>query len=79
MKNFSVEREGIIIGACPDATFRVQLDNGSEILGDTSRQVKKNYTPIEVGDRVKVGLTSSGSTAGCITHRIPKSFVSHLR
>lgn len=77
MRNFSVEQEGIVVRSCPDATFRVQLDNGAEILGNTSRQVKKNYTPIEIGDRVRVGLASPGSTAGCITHRIPKSFVTH--
>ena len=71
MRSYFIETAGVVTELLPNALFRVQLDNGSHILGDPSRKMRKNYTPILMGDRVEVALTSHASTHGCITHRIP--------
>lgn len=67
MDNYFVEMEGIVIKMLVNSTFRVQLDDRSYILCNTSRQIRKSYTPVSVGDRVKVASRSRESTQGCIT------------
>jgi len=70
MTNYFIETEGVVTKVLPNTTFRVQLNNGTEIAGDISHKMRKNYIRVLVGDRVKVELTSSDSTQGCITERI---------
>jgi len=71
MKSYFIEMEGVVTKSRPNAIFEVQLDNGVEILGETSRKMRKNYTKVLIGDLVKVALPSHGSTQGFITHCIP--------
>lgn len=71
MGSYLVETKGIVTESLPNALFRVQLDNGSQILGDTSRKMRKNYIPVSMGDRVEVAMTSYESTRGCITRCLP--------
>ena len=67
MGSYLIETEGVVTELLPNILFRVQLNDGSQILGSPSRQMQKNYIPISTGDRVKVGLVSRESTQGCIT------------
>jgi translation initiation factor IF-1 len=71
MKSDLIEAEGVITEALPSAMFKVQLDNGFEILGHVSGKIRKNYIKILPGDRVKVELTPYDLTRGRITFRIP--------
>lgn len=71
MSSGFMEIEGVITKVLPNTVFRVQLDNGNEILGNLSQAMRENYTRILVGDRVKVELTSYDSTQGRITQLIP--------
>ncbi|TVQ05173.1 MAG: translation initiation factor IF-1 [Leptolyngbya sp. DLM2.Bin27] len=71
MKTDLIEAEGVITDALPGAMFKVQLDNGFEILGHVSGKIRKNYIKILPGDRVKVELTPYDLTRGRITFRIP--------
>ncbi|MEO1094305.1 MAG: translation initiation factor IF-1 [Cyanobacteria bacterium J06638_28] len=66
MGSYLVSTEGVVIELLPNILFRVQLSDGSEILGTPSRQMKKNYIPIEMGDHVEVAMTSQTATQGCI-------------
>ena len=70
MRNHFVETEGVITESLSGATFKVKLDHDSEVLCDLSRKMRKNFTPVEVGDRVNVALTSYESTQGCIIHQV---------
>lgn len=78
MGSYLVSTEGVVTELLPNILFRVQLSNGSEILGTPSRQMKKNYIPIEMGDHVEVAMTSPTATQGCIvgclSHKKATSF-----
>lgn len=71
MRSYLIGMKGVVVESLPEATFRVQLDNGSEILGETSRRMRKSYIPVSAGDRVKVELTSFDAPSCRITDRIP--------
>lgn len=71
MGSYLIETEGTVTESLPNALFRIQLDNGAQIVGDTSRKMRKNYVPVSSGDRVEVALTSYTSTRGCITRCLP--------
>jgi translation initiation factor IF-1 len=52
-----LEFEGLVIEALPDARFRVQLDNGHEIVAYTAGRMKKNRIKTLAGDRVTVEIS----------------------
>ena len=70
MSSEFIEAEGVITKVLPNTVFKVQLDDGREILGNLSREMQENYTRILVGDRVNVELVSYNSVQGCITQLI---------
>jgi translation initiation factor IF-1 len=49
--------------------FRVQLENGHEVLGHISGKMRINYIKITPGDRVTVELSPYDLTKGRITYR----------
>ncbi len=61
--------EGTIIEALPNATFRVELDNGHEILAYLSGKMRRHYIRVLLGDRVRVELSPYDLTRGRITFR----------
>ncbi|MGF1523883.1 MAG: translation initiation factor IF-1 [Leptolyngbyaceae cyanobacterium] len=70
MSSGFIETEGVVTKVLPNTVFRVRLDNGNEILGNLSNNMRENYTRILVGDRVKVELTSYNSTQCRITQLV---------
>ncbi len=50
--------------------FRVDLDNGFNVLAHISGKIRRNYIKILPGDRVKVELTPYDLTKGRITYRL---------
>ncbi len=56
----------------PNAMFRVDLDNGHNVLAHISGKIRRNYIKILPGDRVKVELTPYDLTKGRITYRLRK-------
>ncbi len=64
-----IEVEGIVTEALPNTSFRVQLDNGHEILAHSSGKMRMNYIRILPGDKVKVELSPYDLTRGRITYR----------
>ncbi|NER78820.1 MAG: translation initiation factor IF-1 [Leptolyngbya sp. SIO1D8] len=72
MNNYSIETQGVVTKVLPNTIFRIQVDDGTEVLGNLSHKMKKNYTRILVGDRVKIALTSYQARQGCITQRFPE-------
>ena len=65
-----IEIEGTIIESMPNAMFRVELENGHEILAHISGKIRKNFIGILPGDRVKVEMTPYDLSRGRITFRL---------
>lgn len=64
-----VEMEGTITEPLPNAMFRVELDNGHEVLAHISGKMRMNYIRILKGDRVLVELSPYDLTRGRIIYR----------
>lgn len=65
----AVEVEGTVTEALPNATFRVQMDNGHLVLAHVSGKMRKFFIRILAGDRVKMELSPYDLTRGRITYR----------
>jgi translation initiation factor IF-1 len=68
-KKDAIEMEGTITEPLPTAMFRVQLENGHEVLAHISGRMRMNYIRILKGDRVLVELSPYDLTRGRITYR----------
>ncbi|MDR5659528.1 translation initiation factor IF-1 [Serpentinicella sp. ANB-PHB4] len=64
-----IEVEGTVVEALPNAMFKVQLENGHEILGHISGKLRMNFIRILPGDKVTVELSPYDLTRGRITWR----------
>ncbi len=67
-----IKVDGIVKETLPNAMFRVDLDNGFNVLAHISGKIRRNYIKILPGDRVKVELTPYDLTKGRITYRLRK-------
>jgi translation initiation factor IF-1 len=52
-----LEFEGFVTEMLPDARYRVQLDNGHELVAYTAGRMKKNRIKTLAGDRVTVEVS----------------------
>ncbi|MGI6197894.1 MAG: translation initiation factor IF-1 [Candidatus Cloacimonadaceae bacterium] len=68
-KSGVIEVEGIVVDALPNTQFRVQLENGHEILAHSSGKMRMHYIRILPGDKVKVELSPYDLSRGRITYR----------
>ena len=68
-KSDSIELEGTVLEKLPNAMFRVELENGHEILAHISGKLRMNYIRILPGDRVVVEISPYDLTRGRITYR----------
>ena len=64
-----IEVEGVVTDALPNAMFKVQLENGHEVLSHVSGKLRMNYIKILPGDKVTVQLSPYDLTLGRITWR----------
>ena len=65
-----IEIEGTVVDSLPNAMFRVDLDNGFNVLAHISGKIRRNYIKILPGDRVKVELSPYDLLKGRITYRL---------
>ncbi len=65
----TIEVEGAVTEALPNAMFRVKLDTGHEVLAHISGKMRMYYIRILLGDRVRVELSPYDLTRGRITYR----------
>ncbi|HUE97201.1 MAG TPA: translation initiation factor IF-1 [Longimicrobiaceae bacterium] len=61
--------QGTVTEVLPDTNFRVELENGHEVLAYISGRMRKNYIRILEGDRVTVELSPYDLRRGRITYR----------
>ena len=62
--------EGLVLEALSNANFKVQLDNGIEIICYTSGKMRMNYIKILPGDRVGIELSPYDLSKGRIYKRL---------
>jgi translation initiation factor IF-1 len=65
----AIELEGTVSEVLPNATFRVELENGHEILAYLSGKMRQHYIRVLEGDRVKVEMSPYDLTRGRVTYR----------
>jgi translation initiation factor IF-1 len=64
-----IEIDGIVKEALPNATFRVELPNGHEVLAHISGKLRMNYIKILPGDSVKMEMSPYDLSKARITWR----------
>jgi translation initiation factor IF-1 len=60
---------GTVVQNLPNATFRVEIDGGLEVLAHVSGKMRMRYIRILPGDRVDVELSAYDPTRGRIVWR----------
>ena len=68
-KQKSIEQDGTISEALSNAMFRVQLENGHEVLAHISGKMRMHYIRILPGDKVGVEMSPYDLTRGRIIFR----------
>lgn len=68
-KDDVIELNGKVIEVLPNAMFKVELQNGKEILAHISGKLRMNYIRILQGDNVIVEISPYDLTRGRITWR----------
>lgn len=65
----AIEIEGKVIEKLPNAMFRVELENGHQILAHISGKLRMNYIRILPGDKVTLELSPYDLSKGRIIWR----------
>lgn len=68
-KDDVIEVEGLVKEALPNAMFKVELENGHQVLAHISGKLRMHYIKILPGDKVKLELSTYDLTKGRITWR----------
>ncbi len=68
-KRDAIEVEGKVVEPLPNTMFRVELENGHEVLAYLSGKMKINRIKILSGDEVTVQLSPYDLTRGRIVYR----------
>ena len=61
--------EGTIKESLPNAMFKVELDNGHEVLAHISGKMRMHYIRILPGDKITVEMSPYDLTKGRIVYR----------
>ncbi len=64
-----IEFNGKVLELLPNATFRVELENGHQIIAYTAGKMRKNRIKVLTGDIVTVELTPYDLTKGRVVKR----------
>ena len=65
-----IKLDGMVKETLPSTTFRVELENGHEILAHISGRMRVNYIRLLPGDRVSVEMSPYDLTKGRIVKRL---------
>lgn len=68
-KEEPIQVEGVVTESLPNATFRVELENGHKILAHISGKMRKHFIRILPGDKVSIEMSPYDLTKGRITYR----------
>ncbi|MCZ9892692.1 translation initiation factor IF-1 [Brachyspira hyodysenteriae] len=65
----TIEVEGTVVEPLPNATFRVELENGHKILAHISGKMRMNFIRILPRDKVTIEMSPYDLTKGRIIYR----------
>ena len=68
-KEEAIEVEGTVVEALANTQFRVELENGHQVLAHGAGKMRKNFIRIVPGDRVKVEVSPYDLNRGRIIYR----------
>ncbi len=68
-KEDGIQVEGTVVEALPNATFRVELENGHKLLAHISGKMRMHFIKILPGDKVTVELSPYDLSRGRIVYR----------
>jgi translation initiation factor IF-1 len=69
-KEEAIEVEATVTEPLPNAMFRVELENGHQVLAHISGKMRKHFIRILPGDRVRVELSPYDLNRGRIVYRL---------
>ncbi|OFV90420.1 MAG: translation initiation factor IF-1 [Acidobacteria bacterium RBG_16_68_9] len=65
-----VEVTGVVVEVLPSAMYRVELDDHRPVLAHATRDARRNFVRVLVGDRVVVELSPVDRSRGRIARRL---------
>ena len=68
-KDDVLELDGKVVETLPNAMFKVELENGHQVLAHISGKLRMNFIKILPGDKVKLEMSPYDLTRGRITWR----------
>jgi len=68
-KEQGIQVEGTVVEPLPNASFRVELENGHRVLAHISGKMRMNFIKILPGDKVTVELSPYDLSRGRIVYR----------
>ena len=68
-KEEAIKVEGVVVETLPNAMFRVELENGHQVLAHISGKMRMHFIKILPGDKVTVELSPYDLSRGRITYR----------
>ena len=68
-KQSAIEQDGTIVEALSNAMFRVELQNGHEVIAHISGKMRMHYIKIVPGDKVRIEMSPYDLTKGRIVFR----------
>ena len=68
-KEEAIKIDGQILETLPNATFRVELENGHNVLAHISGKMRMHFIKILPGDKVTVELSPYDLNRGRIVYR----------
>ena len=70
MAKQAIEIEGTVLEVLPNANFRVELENGHQVLTTLAGKMRKHRIRVLEGDRVTVEVSPYDLGRGRITYRL---------
>ena len=68
-KQDAIELEGTVVEPLPNAMFKVELENGHQVLAHISGKMRMHYIKILPGDKVTIELSPYDLDRGRIPYR----------
>jgi len=68
-KEEAIKVDGSVLETLPNATFRVELENGHKVLAHISGKMRMHFIKILPGDKVTVELSPYDLNRGRIIYR----------
>jgi translation initiation factor IF-1 len=68
-KDDTIIAEGVVVESLPNATFKVELENGHVVLAHISGKMRMHFIKILPGDKVTIEISVYDLSKGRITYR----------